>query len=286
MLQSMTGYANKEVEINGESYEIELKSLNSKHCDIYLKIPDLLNSREIEIRNLLKNKLQRGKINLFIKQATSDQKNSYTINKDIVEQYINELSKLEGSKDNDSLLSIAMNLPDSITESKSHIADEHIDQLIDQLNNVIDNMIISRKKEGELLETDIKGSTKKISNSLNNIKNQDKKRFDHLQNRLKGKLEELKADVDENRYEQEILYYTEKLDINEEIVRLNIHLKEFESSFGKNEMMGKRLGFIGQEIGREINTIGSKANDSHIQHQVIIMKEELEKIKEQTLNVF
>lgn len=286
MLQSMTGYANKEVEINGESYEIEIKSLNSKHCDIYLKIPDFLNSREIEIRNLLKHKLQRGKINLYMKQVTSDQKSSYTINQGVVKQYINELSKLEDSKGSDSLISIAMNLPDSITESKSQETNEHIDELIDQLNDVINNMILSRKKEGELLETDIKNSIEIISKSLVNIENYDKKRIDNLQNRLREKLEELKAEVDENRYEQEILYYTEKLDINEELVRLKIHLKEFEGSLNHNGMTGKKLGFIGQEMGREINTIGSKANDSHIQHQVITMKEELEKIKEQTLNVF
>ena len=282
----MTGYANKEVEINGESYEIEIKSLNSKHCDIYLKIPDFLNSREIEIRNLLKHKLQRGKINLYMKQVTSDQKSSYTINQGVVKQYINELSKLEDSKGSDSLISIAMNLPDSITESKSQETNEHIDELIDQLNDVINNMILSRKKEGELLETDIKNSIEIISKSLVNIENYDKKRIDNLQNRLREKLEELKAEVDENRYEQEILYYTEKLDINEELVRLKIHLKEFEGSLNHNGMTGKKLGFIGQEMGREINTIGSKANDSHIQHQVITMKEELEKIKEQTLNVF
>ncbi len=286
MLQSMTGYANKEVEINGESYEIEIKSLNSKHCDIYLKIPDFLNSREIEIRNLLKHKLQRGKINLYMKQVTSDQKSSYTINKGVVKQYINELSKLEDSKGSDSLISIAMNLPDSITESKSQETNEHIDELIDQLNDVINNMILSRKKEGELLETDIKNSIEIISKSLDNIKNYDKKRIVNLQNRLREKLEELKAEVDENRYEQEILYYTEKLDINEELVRLKIHLEEFEGSLNHKGMTGKKLGFIGQEMGREINTIGSKANDSHIQHQVITMKEELEKIKEQTLNVF
>ena len=286
MLQSMTGYANKEVEINGESYEIEIKSLNSKHCDIYLKIPDFLNSREIEIRNLLKHKLQRGKINLYMKQVTSDQKSSYTINQGVVKQYINELSKLEDSKGSDSLISIAMNLPDSITESKSQETNEHIDELIDQLNDVINNMILSRKKEGELLETDIKNSIEIISKSLVNIENYDKKRIDNLQNRLREKLEELKAEVDENRYEQEILYYTEKLDINEELVRLKIHLKEFEGSLNHKGMTGKKLGFIGQEMGREINTIGSKANDSHIQHQVITMKEELEKIKEQTLNVF
>ena len=286
MLQSMTGYANKEVEINGESYEIEIKSLNSKHCDIYLKIPDFLSSREIEIRNLLKHKLQRGKINLYMKQVTSDQKSSYTINQGVVKQYINELSKLEDSKGSDSLISIAMNLPDSITESKSQETNEHIDELIDQLNDVINNMILSRKKEGELLETDIKNSIEIISKSLENIKNYDKKRIDNLQNRLREKLEELKAEVDENRYEQEILYYTEKLDINEELVRLKIHLEEFEGSLNHKGMTGKKLGFIGQEMGREINTIGSKANDSHIQHQVITMKEELEKIKEQTLNVF
>lgn len=286
MLQSMTGYANKEVEINGESYEIEIKSLNSKHCDIYLKIPDFLSSREIEIRNLLKHKLQRGKINLYMKQVTSDQKSSYTINQGVVKQYINELSKLEDSKGSDSLISIAMNLPDSITESKSQETNEHIDELIDQLNDVINNMILSRKKEGELLETDIKNSIEIISKSLVNIENYDKKRIDNLQNRLREKLEELKAEVDENRYEQEILYYTEKLDINEELVRLKIHLEEFEGSLNHKGMTGKKLGFIGQEMGREINTIGSKANDSHIQHQVITMKEELEKIKEQTLNVF
>ena len=286
MLQSMTGYANLELQIGGINYEIELKSLNSKHCDIQLKTPEFLNSREIEIKNLIKNKLQRGKINLSIEQVKTDEKPSYFINKDVVNKYIDELAELKNAQTNDSLLSIAMNLPGSISKNESNVSTENIDELIDGLEQVIDEMIASRKKEGSLLETDIKASVDTIYKSLANIEKHDKERIKNLRSRLHAKLEETKLKIDESRYEQEILYYTEKLDINEEIVRLKIHLEEFKKSLQDDGMVGKKLGFIAQEMGREINTIGSKANDSHIQHQVITMKEELEKIKEQTLNVF
>ena len=282
----MTGYANKELEIDGINYEIELKSLNSKHCDIHFKIPDFLNSREIEIRSLLKKRLQRGKINLFIKQNRSDGISSYSIDKDVVNAYMSELASLKNTGSSESLLSIAMGLPSSVTESESQLSEDTIEKLIEGYNEVIDKLITSRKKEGELLEFDIKTSINNIEQSLSTIELYDQERLKNLRTRLKDKVDEIKSEIDENRYEQEILYYSEKLDINEELVRLKIHLKEFRNSLQESGMIGKKLGFISQEIGREINTIGSKANDSKIQHKVISMKEELEKIKEQTLNVF
>lgn len=286
MLQSMTGYANEELELDGINYEIEMRSLNSKHCDIQIRMLESLNPYEIEIRNLIKNKLQRGKINLFIKQIRSRNEKTHRINKEAVKSYIKELKELEEPNSNDHLLSVAMNLPDSISESDVSLTEGKIDSLMDKVRNTIDKMIISRKKEGEQLKSDIINSVNNIRALLADIKDKDKARIDNIHDRLSEKLEQVKAELDENRLEQEVLYYTEKLDINEEIVRLQVHLEEFESSIGSEGMMGKKLGFIGQEIGREINTIGSKANDSLIQHKVIGMKEELEKIKEQTLNVF
>jgi len=287
MLQSMTGYANEEFEIDAISYEVELKSLNSKHCDIQLKLPEFLSSSEIQIRNLLKKKLQRGKIYLYIKHNNIANESSYSIDQDQVANYKSELSKLQESGSNASLLPIAMSLPGSVyVDSKSNMSDKDFEKFMNHLNNIIDKMIHYRKKEGELLESDIKKSIYQINHSLENIKHQDSQRIESLKARLKEKLQDIKAEVDENRYEQEILYYTEKIDINEEVIRLQVHLDEFKSSLENNGMIGKKLGFIGQEIGREINTIGSKANDSKIQHQVISMKEELEKIKEQTLNIF
>ena len=286
MLQSMTGYANEELELDGINYEIEMRSLNSKHCDIQIRMPESLNPYEIEIRNLIKNKLQRGKINLFIKQIRSRDEKTHRINKDAVRAYLDELKELEERDPGDDLLSIAMNLPDSIIESDVSLTEEKIDGLMSKLRDTIDRMIVSRKKEGEQLESDIINSINNIKALLTEIRNKDKARIDNIHDRLNEKLEQVKSELDENRLEQEVLYYTEKLDIHEELVRLQAHLEEFESSVRSKGMLGKKLGFIGQEIGREINTIGSKANDSLIQHKVIGMKEELEKIKEQTLNVF
>ena len=286
MLQSMTGYANEELELDGINYEIEMKSLNSKHCDIQIRMPESLNPYEIEIRNLIKNKLQRGKINLFIKQIRSRDEKTHRINKDAVRAYLDELKELEERDPGDNLLSIAMNLPDSVIESDVSLTEEKIDGLMSKLRDTIDRMIVSRKKEGEQLESDIINSINNIKALLTEIRNKDKARIDNIHDRLNEKLEQVKSELDENRLEQEVLYYTEKLDIHEELVRLQAHLEEFESSVRSKGMLGKKLGFIGQEIGREINTIGSKANDSLIQHKVIGMKEELEKIKEQTLNVF
>ena len=286
MLQSMTGYANEELELDGINYEIEMRSLNSKHCDIQIRMPESLNPYEIEIRNLIKNKLQRGKINLFIKQIRSRDEKTHRINKDAVRAYLDELKELEERDPGDDLLSIAMNLPDSVIESDVSLTEEKIDGLMSKLRDTIDRMIVSRKKEGEQLESDIINSINNIKALLTEIRNKDKARIDNIHDRLNEKLEQVKSELDENRLEQEVLYYTEKLDIHEELVRLQAHLEEFESSVRSKGMLGKKLGFIGQEIGREINTIGSKANDSLIQHKVIGMKEELEKIKEQTLNVF
>lgn len=282
----MTGYANEELELDGINYEIEMRSLNSKHCDIQIRMPESLNPYEIEIRNLIKNKLQRGKINLFIKQIRSRDEKTHRINKDAVRAYLDELKELEERDPGDNLLSIAMNLPDSVIESDVSLTEEKIDGLMSKLRDTIDRMIVSRKKEGEQLESDIINSINNIKALLTEIRNKDKARIDNIHDRLNEKLEQVKSELDENRLEQEVLYYTEKLDIHEELVRLQAHLEEFESSVRSKGMLGKKLGFIGQEIGREINTIGSKANDSLIQHKVIGMKEELEKIKEQTLNVF
>ncbi len=286
MLQSMTGYANEELELDGINYEIEMRSLNSKHCDIQIRMPESLNPYEIEIRNLIKKKLQRGKINLFIKQIKSKDEKTHRINKDAVSSYLDELKELAESYPTDNFLSIVMNLPGSIVESEANLNEENIDCLMSKLRDTIDKMIVSRKKEGEQLETDIINSINNIKALLTIVKGKDKGRIDNIHDRLNEKLEQVKSEIDENRLEQELLYYTEKLDIHEELVRLQAHLEEFESSVKSEGMLGKKLGFIGQEIGREINTIGSKANDSLIQHKVIGMKEELEKIKEQTLNVY
>jgi uncharacterized protein (TIGR00255 family) len=286
MLQSMTGYANEELELDGINYEIEMRSLNSKHCDIQIRMPESLNPYEIEIRNLIKKELQRGKINLFIKQIKSKDEKTHRINKDAVSAYLDELKELAESYPTDNFLSIVMNLPGSIVESEANLNEENIDCLMSKLRDTIDKMIVSRKREGEQLETDIINSINNIKALLTIVKGKDKGRIDNIHYRLNEKLEQVKSEIDENRLEQELLYYTEKLDIHEELVRLQAHLEEFESSVKSEGMLGKKLGFIGQEIGREINTIGSKANDSLIQHKVIGMKEELEKIKEQTLNVY
>lgn len=283
MTQSMTGYGKKEIQLPGKKISIELKSLNSRSIDLRVRLPHVYRDLEMEFRNTITQALERGKIDLNIHLEHTGNQTSTTINKDVVNYYLTELADLK--TDSSDLLSIAMRLPDAIVTRVEELEEEEVTLLRQTLQETIEELIAFRIQEGEALEKDFRLRISNIKTLLEQIESIDGERMIKLRERLLKAVAELKENVDENRFEQELIFYSERYDITEEKVRLSNHLAYFEETLDTEESNGKKLAFIVQEIGREINTIGSKANDSDMQKFVIQMKDELEKIKEQTLNV-
>ena len=284
MLHSMTGYGSTTLEINKFKFDIELKTLNSRYLDNNISLPNFLSSIEIEVGNILKKRLLRGKIELRVKSSSSDG-NSVKFNQDVIKKYIKDLKNIS-EFDESNLLKSVINLPNSIDKPEIIITKSNLNNFYKAIDTVISNVISFRLKEGLNTEKDIKISIKEISNMSEKIigLSSDHKKF--LKDQLEKKSLEYNISIDKSRYEQEVFYYLEKIDINEELVRLDSHLKYFNDILKDKQIeKGKKLGFICQEIGREINTIGSKANNSKIQSFVVEMKSSLEKLKEQSLNI-
>lgn len=284
MLHSMTGYGSTTLEINKFKFDIELKTLNSRYLDNNISLPNFLSSIEIEVGNILKKRLLRGKIELRVKSSFSDG-NSVKFNQDVIKKYIKDLKNIS-EFDESNLLKSVINLPNSIDKPEIIITKSNLNNFYKAIDTVINNVISFRLKEGLNTEKDIKISIKEISNMSEKIigLSSDHKKF--LKDQLEKKSQEYNINIDKSRYEQEVFYYLEKIDINEELVRLDSHLKYFNDILNDKQIeKGKKLGFICQEIGREINTIGSKANNSKIQSFVVEMKSSLEKLKEQSLNI-
>ena len=284
MLHSMTGYGSTTLEINKFKFDIELKTLNSRYLDNNISLPNFLSSIEIEVGNILKKRLLRGKIELRVKSSSSDG-NSVKFNQDVIKKYIKDLKNIS-EFDESNLLKSVINLPNSIDKPEIIITKSNLNNFYKAIDTVINNVISFRLKEGLNTEKDIKISIKEISNMSDKIVglSSDHKKF--LKDQLEKKSQEYNISIDKSRYEQEVFYYLEKIDINEELVRLDSHLKYFNDILKDKQIeKGKKLGFICQEIGREINTIGSKANNSKIQSFVVEMKSSLEKLKEQSLNI-
>ena len=284
MLYSMTGYGSTTLEINKFKFDIELKTLNSRYLDNNISLPNFLSSIEIEVGNILKKRLLRGKIELRVKSSSSDG-NSVKFNQDVIKKYIKDLKNIS-EFDESNLLKSVINLPNSIDKPEIIITKSNLNNFYKAIDTVINNVISFRLKEGLNTEKDIKISIKEISNMSKKIigLSSDHKKF--LKDQLEKKSQEYNISIDKSRYEQEVFYYLEKIDINEELVRLDSHLKYFNDILKDKQIeKGKKLGFICQEIGREINTIGSKANNSKIQSFVVEMKSSLEKLKEQSLNI-
>ena len=284
MLYSMTGYGSTTLEINKFKFDIELKTLNSRYLDNNISLPNFLSSIEIEVGNILKKRLLRGKIELRVKSSFSDG-NSVKFNQDVIKKYIKDLKNIS-EFDESNLLKSVINLPNSIDKPEIIITKSNLNNFYKAIDTVINNVISFRLKEGLNTEKDIKISIKEISNMSDKIigLSSDHKKF--LKDQLEKKSQEYNINIDKSRYEQEVFYYLEKIDINEELVRLDSHLKYFNDILNDKQIeKGKKLGFICQEIGREINTIGSKANNSKIQSFVVEMKSSLEKLKEQSLNI-
>ena len=285
MIYSMTGYGKVVLELNAKTVRIEIKSLNSKSLDLNVRMPNDYRPKELELRKIIGSRLRRGKIDVSFYVDIEKAKNPTKINTSIVKNYMDQLSNISGGGQNLDLLRMAIKMPDSISAEKEEIDEQEWSLIINGAEDALNKIENYRKDEGKALYSD-------FSNRLNNIKSLLKKaveidpeRIKKVRERLTKSVLELKEKIDQNRFEQELIYYIEKLDINEEKIRLDNHLDYFFKTLNQNQSNGKKLGFIAQEIGREINTIGSKANYAPMQKIVVQMKDELEKIKEQLLNV-
>jgi len=278
----MTGYGKSIIQLDTKKVTIEIKSLNSKNIDLNTRFPGIYREKEIIIRRKLAKELIRGKVDLtFFIESTSEESTT-RINKAIVSHYVQQLE--EFNKDTDSL-SIAMRLPDVLKTEREELDEKEWAKIENSIDNALKSLQEYRLAEGLVLKKDFDFRLETIKNNLEEVINLDEERLQTVRERLKKAINELKVTVDENRFEQEMIYYLEKLDITEEKVRLTNHLEFFREELNSNDSNGKKLGFISQEIGREINTIGSKSNFAPMQKKVVQMKDELEKIKEQLLNV-
>lgn len=290
MIYSMTGFGKNVCEISGKKISIEIKSLNSKQLDIYTKIPQILKDKEIELRNLLKEKLFRGKIEFCIFFDSYENEKKVNINKNVVLKYYDQLQEITDELEiekNGQLLPAIIRLPDAVIPDNDEMDEEEWIKIKSHAEQAITELISFRASEGKAMEKDMITRVKNIKSYLQQIDPLEKERINRIRQRLGTSLNEYISteSFDDNRLEQEIIYYLEKLDISEEKVRLKKHCEYFLENVSKGSPVGKKLGFISQEMGREINTLGSKANDMAIQKLVIQMKDELEKIKEQLLNV-
>lgn len=284
MIQSMTGFGKAVKQLPNKKITVEIKSLNSKSLDFNTRIPSAYREKELEIRNRVAARLERGKIDLFIYVETNGEETTSKINVPVVESYMRELQKF-ASLDTIDSLKIAMRIPDAIKTERDEINEAEYAAIIDAIDSSLEEIITYRKDEGNVLIKDLELRIQNIRVLLQQINALDPERIEIVKERLRKAVSELKEQVDENRFEQELIYYLEKYDITEEKVRLENHLNYFMDSLHSEDSNGKKLGFISQEIGREINTVGSKANHAGIQQLVVQMKDELEKVKEQLLNI-
>ena len=284
MILSMTGYGKKETQCEDRLISLEIRALNSKTADVNLRTPAYLRELDTVFRKHLASRMHRGKIDLTIYVEFNGENAPTKINTQIVNSYIKQLESLAEATPSERL-ALAMRLPDTLTSERNSLSESEKKILFILLDQVIDEITHYRKDEGESLEKDFMHRIEKIENFLEDIKKIDPERNQKVKAKLRNALDELGVEIDHNRFEQELIYYLEKFDITEEKVRLTNHLAYFKKAMSSTEPIGKKLGFIAQEIGREINTIGSKANHAELQKIVVQMKDELEKIKEQLLNV-
>lgn len=285
MLQSMTGFGNASSDSEFGKISIDVKSLNSKTLDLNYSLNPIFRNIESDIRSILTTGLKRGKIDFKINFKISENSFTSNLNHDVIKSYITDLKKLSSGIDSE-FLKIAVTLPNSIENNRSDLDQKLLENIKELFNKAIEKVIDFRVQEGKSMELDLAGNLDIIQKKLFDIEKLAPERILSIKKRLNKKLESLKIEVDQNRFEQELIYYLEKIDINEEIVRLKNHLNYFKSTLIESQIeKGKKLTFISQEMGREINTIGSKSNNLPMQQLVVEMKNELEKIKEQLLNV-
>ena len=284
MVTSMTGFGKIEAQWEDKSLNIEIRSLNSKSADINLRTPTYLREIDTEIRKRIAKKLHRGKIDLNIFIEFNGKNAPTAINASVVKGYMAQLKQIEKNNEID-YLAIAMRLPETLSSERNTLQEDEKKAIFNLLDDAIKNIETYRLDEGKVLEKDFLLRLDLIETYLEEVIKIDPERSKKIESKLRASLEELKIEIDSNRFEQELIFYLEKFDITEEKVRLQNHLDYFKEVLENDFPNGKKLGFIAQEIGREINTMGSKANHSELQKIVVQMKDELEKIKEQLLNV-
>ena len=284
MILSMTGFGRAEGIFEGKKISIELKSLNSKSFDLNLRIPLRYKEKEFEVRKLLNDTILRGKVDCYINCETIDDCNDVKINQDIVKAYMNQLREISPNAEEFEYLKMAIRMPEAINGKPAELNEEEWKSLENLIKEALAKFVDFRKTEGAILHEELAKNLKNIEENLLKVIPYEDDRMVAVKERYQNTLKEFE-NVDETRFYQELAYYTEKLDISEEKVRLTQHLKYYLEVMQNETFNGKKLGFISQEIGREINTLGSKANHHEIQKLVVMMKDDLEKIKEQTFNV-
>ncbi|MFY9153325.1 MAG: YicC/YloC family endoribonuclease [Prolixibacteraceae bacterium] len=290
MIRSMTGFGKTEFELGNKKYTLEIKSLNSKQLDINTRIPALYRQKDIEIRKLLSEMLTRGKVDFALYLDNLGVESMTKINSAIIKDYYNQLADVHqelGLEINSTIMQSIMRLPDTVKMTYEELDETEWLVVRENLIKTLEELNRFRDQEGMALKTDIDANIANILDLLNQVEPFENQRMENVKTKIMDSLNELQlnGNIDKNRFEQELIYYMEKLDINEEKVRLTNHCSYFTETMDEDEPSGRKLGFIAQEIGREINTLGSKANESNLQRIVVQMKDNLEKIKEQVLNV-
>ena len=280
----MTGFGRAETVFEGTKITVDIKSLNSKNFDLNVKTPLRYKEKEFEIRKFLNDKILRGKVDCYINCESLEDSNDVKINQEVVTNYIEQLRAIASDAPDFEYLKMAVRMPDVLSTKNSELDENEWKSLLEVVQDSVSKFIEFRQTEGNNLAEEIEKIVKNIENNLNHVSQYEEERIQPIKDRYQSALKNFE-NIDETRYYQEMVYFVEKLDISEEKVRLSQHIKYYLEVMRNEDFNGKKLGFIAQEMGREINTLGSKANHSEIQKLVVEMKDDLEKIKEQTLNV-
>lgn len=284
----MTGFGKATTELKNKRVIIEIRTLNSKNLDVNFRMPSTYKKNELSWRKLMAKSLRRGKVDVMINVQNSESSSSVNLNQNLIKSYVSDMQNilpLREGMDNAKLLEIAMTLPDALISKEDESTEDENLQIEEGINSAVNQVLEFRKQEGKHLMDEFENNVNQIATNLKTIEDIDGERIDRLRARIKTAISELKVDYDQNRFEQELIYYIEKYDISEEKSRLKSHINYFRETLTSKESNGKKLNFISQEMGREINTIGSKANYAEMQNLVVEMKDQLEKIKEQLLNI-
>lgn len=289
MIKSMTGFGKGEAVYGDKKFRVELRSLNSKQLDLSIKLPGKYRAAEAEVRNIITRELQRGKVDCFISVESAVAETSAHINTEAFKAYADELRRActETSLkiDDSALMQSLLRLPDVVTTEEREVSAEEVASIVEAAKSAAAELNAFRVQEGRILIADLLKRIDLIEKYRHELEPFESARVDTIKNRIRENIEKLQLEVDNNRLEQEMIFYIEKLDITEEKVRLDNHCRYFREVAAEEEAAGRKLGFIAQELGREINTMGSKSNEANMQRLVVKMKDELEKIKEQVLNI-
>ena len=289
MIKSMTGFGKGEAVVDNKKFRVELRSLNSKQLDLNIKIPSRYRAAEAEVRSVVTQLLQRGKVDCFVSFETSQAETSAHINSNMFAAYATELRKVCGesglSPDDAAIMSAVLRMPDVVANEECEVSDAELQAIVEATREAAMQLDAFRAQEGAILIADLLKRIDLIEQYRHEVEPYEQARVEVIKNHIRENIQKLAIDVDNNRLEQEMIFYIEKLDITEEKVRLDNHCRYFREVAADEEAPGRKLGFIAQELGREINTMGSKSNEANMQRLVVQMKDELEKIKEQVLNI-